>query len=98
MKHRIEGDKLFLKIEQNLNLITARCIERLSRRARHVYLDLSDARIVDSEGVMALYRLLRSGKCLYLKNAPLILEEVLQALELESVIPLEQLSKTPFEV
>ena len=89
---------MYVKVEQNLNLITTRHIERLAEDARAVYLDLSDARIVDSEGVVLLYHLLRAGKALHLKDAPDILREILQALDLEAVIPLERLSATPFEV
>lgn len=98
MKHRKEGDKLYVKVEQNLNLITTRQIERMAEEVREVYLDLSDARIVDSEGVVLLYRLLRAGKALHIKEAPEILREILRVLDLEDVIPLERLSDTPFEV
>lgn len=98
MKHRKDGSKLYIKVEQNLNLITTRQIERLAEEARAVYLDLSDARIVDSEGVVLLYHLLRAGKELHLKEAPDILREILQALDLEAVIPIDRLSTTPFEV
>jgi len=89
---------LYIKVEQNLNLVTTRWIGRLARDARAVYLDLSDARIVDSEGVVLLYDLLRAGKELHLKEPPSILREILQALELEAVIPLDGLCDASFEI
>ena len=88
---------MFLKIEQNLNLVTARYVERLAEDARHVCLDLSEARIVDSEGVIMLYRLVKAGKNLHIRKPPKILEEIIQILSLGEVIDLDRLATDTFE-
>lgn len=97
MKHRQEGNRLYLKVEQNLNLITAGHIERLAAESGEVHLDLSDARIVDSEGVILLWRLLRERKKVLLWRPPRILSEMIDILELEELLPLEEMLGQPFE-
>lgn len=98
MQHRQERHRLFLKPEQNLNLLTARHIERMADDVTEIYLDLSHARIIDSEGVILLYRLLRAGKKIFLKEPPPILAELVHALDLESVIPLSTMVQNDFKV
>lgn len=98
MQYRQKERKLFLKVEQNLNWVTARRIERAAMEVDEVYLDLSDARIVDSEGVILLYHLLEAGKIVRIKEAPIILSEIVNALDLQEVIPLDILTDKSFEV
>jgi len=97
MKHRQEGSKLFLKVEQNLNLITAGHIERLGVEADEIHLDLSEARIVDSEGIILLWKVLREGKKVLLWKPPRILHEMISILELKEFLPLEKMTGQPYE-
>lgn len=88
---------MFLKVEQNLNLVTSGYIERLAAEAEEVHLDLSDARFVDSEGVILLWRLLREGKKVLLWEPPRILSEMIDILDLKEALPLEEMVGEPFE-
>ncbi len=91
MKWHHTPTKLYVKIEQNLNLNTTRLIRRVAEDKEDLLLDLSQARIVDSEGVIFMYRWLREGKKLTLFHPPRILWEIVKILQLESVLPLDQL-------
>jgi hypothetical protein len=59
--------------------------------ATRVRIDLARARLVDTEAVMALYRLQKRDVDVVLLEPPDIFYEVLEVLELESAFPLEQL-------
>jgi ABC-type transporter Mla MlaB component len=59
--------------------------------ATRVRIDLSRARLVDTEAVMALFRLQREGLDITLLEPPAIFYEVLEVLELESAFDIERL-------
>ncbi len=80
-----------VRLKRDFNLLTARKIALLAEDAEDIYLDLTHSRLVDSEALILLYRFIRAGKQVRLKNPPAILEEIIQILGLESVLDLEAL-------
>jgi anti-anti-sigma regulatory factor len=59
--------------------------------ATRVRIDLSRARLIDTEGVMALFRLQKEGITIRLLDPPAIFYEVLEVLELEEAFDQERL-------
>lgn len=86
------GERLVVVLRRDFNLLTARKIARLADEAREIHLDLARSRIVNSEAVILLYKLIRAGKQVTLTNPPPILDEIIHILGLESVLNLEELS------
>lgn len=82
MHHTREGDHLTVELDRDFNLFTARYVERLADTAAAVTVDLKAARLVDTEGIIALDRLKRAGKQITVRNPPDIFFEVLRALDL----------------
>lgn len=91
MQYERSPDRLDVRLKRDLNLLTARRIEHLGQDVDEVWIDLRNARLVDTEGVIALYRLLKAGKSVYLMNPPPILYEVIDALGLSEAIDLDAL-------
>lgn len=94
MQYELTPDLLDVRLKRDLNLLTARRIEQLAAGVDEVRLDLRNARIVDTEGVIVIYRLLRAGKKVRLTQPPDILYEVVDALGLRSAIDLDSLVVT----
>ena len=85
------GPRLDITLRRDFNLLTARKVARLADDAEEIHLDLTRSRLVDSEALMLLYRLVRAGKQVKLKNPPPILDEIIHILGLETVLNLEVL-------
>ena len=85
------GSRLDVTLRRDFNLLTARKVDRLADEAEEIHIDLARSRLVDSEALMVLFRLVRSGKHVRLKNPPPILGEIIHILGLESVLNLEEL-------
>lgn len=92
MTFKLENKHLEITLDGNLNYVAAQEIEPLTSQARKVTIDLSNARIIDSEGVILLFTIVRRGKILRLKNPPAIIEELIPALGLQEVLRLEELT------
>ncbi len=85
------GNRLDIRLKRDFNLLTTRRIARLAEDADTVSIDLTRSRIVDSEALMLLFRLVRAGKEVSLKNPPPILDEIIHILGLESVLDLKKM-------
>ncbi len=85
------GDTLTLRPRRDLNLMAIRHLKHHLEDATRVRIDLSRARLVDTEGVMALFRLKQQGITIRLLDPPPIFYEVLEVLELESAFDLDRL-------
>ena len=85
------GPRLDVKLQRDFNLLTTRKIARLADEVDEIHIDLTNARLVDSEALMLLYRLVRAGKQVKLKSPPPILNEIIHILGLEPVLNLEEL-------
>lgn len=92
MEHERTGDVLTFRLKRDFNLLTARFLQRMSSGTSHVRVDLSRARLVDTEAVIALYRLQRDGIGVTLINPPALFREILGVLDLESYFDVEVLS------
>lgn len=85
------GSRLDIRLKRDFNLLTTRKIARLAEDADTISIDLTQSRIVDSEALMLLFRLVRAGKQISLKNPPPILDEIIHILGLEPIFDLEKL-------
>lgn len=74
---------LEVMIPGSFNLVIRNLIEsRLTDEITSLIIDLSNCKLIDSEGIIFMYRWQQSGKKLELKNPPDILFEMLDILEL----------------
>jgi anti-anti-sigma regulatory factor len=89
MEHHRNEDVLTVRLHRDFNLLTARHLQRIADDAREVRIDCRDARLIDSEGVMAMYDLQRSGTTVTLIDPPDIFREVLSILDLKEVFGVE---------
>ena len=85
------GRRLAVRLRRDFNLLTARKVERLAADADEIHLDLSRSRIVDSEALIVLVKLVQAGKRVKLYHPPALLGETIHILGLESVLDLEAL-------
>lgn len=83
MKLERNGNTLTARVRRDFNLMAVRHLEYHLEEATRVRVDLSRARLVDTEGVMALHRLQEQGIDVVLLEPPDIFREVLEVLELE---------------
>ncbi len=82
MQHTRVADQLTIHLDRDLNLFTARYVERLAESASRVIVDLKHARLADTEAVIHLSRLQKQGTSIALRNPPSIFLEVLRVLDL----------------
>jgi anti-anti-sigma regulatory factor len=75
-------DRLTVALQRDFNLFTAARIETLAADCAQVRIDMSASKIVDSEAVSTLYRLLSAGKAVHLVDPPPLFFEVLEVLGL----------------
>jgi ABC-type transporter Mla MlaB component len=85
------GDTLTVRLRRDFNLMAVRHLRHHLENATRVRIDLARARLVDTEAVMALYRLQKRGVEVVLLEPPQIFYEVLEVLELESAFQLDRL-------
>lgn len=85
MKTLIADSELFITPLRDFNILTAREIEKACVEKKKVIIDLSKAKIVDTEALMCLYRLEKMGKKVVLHDPPDIYYEVLRILKLEKL-------------
>lgn len=82
MEHERNGDTLTLRCRRDFNLMAVHHLRYRLEEATDIRIDLSRARLVDTEAIMALDRLQRDGRTVTLLHAPPILHEVLDVLDL----------------
>ena len=85
------GNTLTVRTRRDFNLMAVRHLKYHLEDATRVRVDLSRARLVDTEAVMALFRLQKEGLDITLLEPPAIFYEVLEVLELESAFDVERL-------
>jgi len=85
------GDTLTVRVRRDFNLMAVRHLKYHLEDAPRVRIDLSRARLVDTEAVMALFRLQQKGVAIRLLDPPAIFYEVLEVLELEEAFDLDEL-------
>jgi anti-anti-sigma regulatory factor len=86
-----DDDTLNVRPRRDFNLMAVRHLKYHLEDATQVRIDLSRARLVDTEAVMALFRLQQEGIQFRLVNPPDIFFEVLEVLELDDVFDLDRL-------
>ena len=82
MEYEKAEGRLTVALQRDFNLFTAARIEALAQDCAQVRIDMSASKIVDSEAVGALYRLVRAGKAVHLVDPPPLFFEVLEVLGL----------------
>jgi anti-anti-sigma regulatory factor len=87
MERERTGNLLTVRPQRDFNLLAARHLQHLvesakNQGAEHVRVDLSEARLVDTEAIIALDRLQRQGLHVTLVNPPALFQEVLELLDL----------------
>lgn len=85
------GDTLTVRVRRDFNLMAVRHLKYHLEDATRVRIDLRRARLVDTEAVMALVRLMNTGLTIRLLDPPAIFYEVLEVLELEEAFDVENL-------
>jgi len=85
------GNTLTVRTRRDFNLMAVRHLKYHLEDATRVRIDLSRARLVDTEAVMVLFRLQKEGLDITLLEPPAIFYEVLEVLELESAFDVERL-------
>jgi len=95
MEYHRTGDTLKVRLLRDFNLLTARRMEPLAREVQRVEIDLTHSKLVDSEAITLLYRLITAGKQVQIFNPPPLFFEVIRILELEDFFKLDQLVNPP---
>jgi ABC-type transporter Mla MlaB component len=85
------GDTLTIRVRRDFNLMAVRHLKYHLEDATRIRIDLRRARLVDTEAVMALFRLQQEGLTIRLLDPPEIFYEVLAVLELEEAFGVEDL-------
>jgi anti-anti-sigma regulatory factor len=85
------GDTLTVRPRRDFNLMAVRHLKHHLGDATRVRIDLARAQLVDTEAVMALFRLQKRGVDVRLLEPPPIFFEMLKVLELESAFDLDRL-------
>lgn len=94
MEYEKTESELRVRLIRDFNLFTARRIAPLAEDVATVHIDLSRAKIVDSEAVRLLYKLVRSGKRVTLARPPEIMKEVIDVLGLREVLDIDAMTIT----
>ena len=79
-------------LERDLNYLTVNLIDAMTASKEKVQIDLSFSKIVDSESIKSLYKMIRAGKRVVLVNPPPVLFEVIEILGLGSLLDDKKLS------
>lgn len=89
MDYERDGDTLTVHLHRDFNLLTARHLHQIAQGADSVHLDLSHARLVDTEALGALWDLQDDGMHITLYDPPPLFYELIEALDLEGVFDVE---------
>lgn len=89
MDYERDGDTVTVHFRRDFNLLTARHLRQVAQGAAHVRIDLSHARIVDTEALAALWELQDDGVCVTVYDPPPLFHEMIDALDLEDVFDVE---------
>lgn len=89
MDYEREGDTVTVRFHRDFNLLTARHLCQVAQGANRVHIDLSDARIVDTEALAALWKLQDEGMHVTLYDPPALFHDMIDILDLEEVFDVE---------
>jgi len=89
IKYEREGDTVTLHFQSDFNLLTARHLWQVVQGAEHVCVDLSHARLVDTEAIAALWELQDNGVHVTLYDPPALFQDLVAALDLEDFFEVE---------
>jgi ABC-type transporter Mla MlaB component len=89
MDYERDGDTVTVRFRRDFNLLTARHLRQVAQGDQHVRVDLSRARIIDSEALAALWRLQDEGIRVTLYDLPALFHDLVDALGLEDVFEVE---------
>ncbi len=84
-----EEDTVTIHFQSDFNLLTARHLRQVAQGAEHVRLDLSRARLVDTEAIAALWELQDNGVHVTLYDPPALFHDLVAALDLEDFFEVE---------
>ena len=85
------GRNLSVCLIRDFNLLAARKIEKLAKDVRTVSIDLKNSRFVDSEAIKVLYKWIKEGKKVKLRNPPELFFDVIAVLGLDQLLHLDEL-------
>lgn len=91
MDHSYDNNTLTVRLTQDFNWLTVQRIEPLAKDAHHIRIDLSAARLIDTEALMLIDRLQRAGKTVQLIDPPDLLYDLIELLDLEPVLNVDTL-------
>jgi len=89
MDYERDDGTVRVRFRRDFNLLTARHLRQVTQGAEHVRVDLSDARIVDTEALAALWQMQDDGIRVTLYNPPELFYDMIDALGLEGVFEVE---------
>lgn len=89
MDYERDGDTVTVHFRRDFNLLTARHLYQVAQGADRVRIDLSDARIVDTEALSALWKLQDEGRHVTLHDPPTLFYDMLETLDLTDVFDVE---------
>lgn len=89
MDYERDGDTLTVHFRRDFNLLTARHLRQVAQGARRVHIDLSRARLVDTEALAALWELENDGMEVTLYDPPPLFCDLIDALDLKGVFDVE---------
>jgi len=89
MGYERDGDVVTVHFRRDFNLLTARHLCQVAQGAEHVRVDLSRARLVDTEAIAALWELQADGVRVMLYDPPDLYHDLVAALDLENFFEVE---------
>lgn len=89
MDYERDGDTVTIHLRRDFNLLTARHLRQIAQGAERVRVDLSQARLVDSEALAALWALQNDGTHVILVEPPALFYEAVEVLDLEEVFEVD---------
>jgi len=91
MHYTTSKNSIDIQLDKDFNLVAAQQIDALVGSKNNVRLDLTHARLVDSEAIAMLHRYMLEGRRVILKNPPKIFYEVIRILGLHTHWNLDEL-------
>lgn len=89
MDYERDGDTVTVHFRRDFNLLTARHLRQVTQGAEHVRIDLSHARLVDTEAIAALWELQDDEVQVTLYDPPELFHHLVEALDLEDFFDVE---------
>ena len=91
MDHTYRNDTLTIQLSNDFNWLAVQQIEPLADDATHIRIDLSGARLLDTEALILIDRLQRSGKTVRLIDPPDLLYDLIDLLDLAPTLDADTL-------